>query len=110
MEWEDWISPDAWEDSDTGNLTSWPSLKISVPFRISPVAKLQDFHHLGQFIFDDDQLQYLLVNLVHARGKNTIRDGVMVLRYKWPSQFCLLSEWDLKTVLLSLYFYGEAMQ
>ena len=100
IEWEDWISPDAWEDSDPGNLTPCPSLELSVP-----VTKL---HHLGQFTFDNDQLQYLLVNLVWQ--SNSLQDGIKVLRYKWPNEFSRLSSSDLMTVLESVESHGEAMQ
>ena len=105
IEWEDWISPDAWEDSDPGNLTPLPSLELS-----TPVDKFQDFYHLGQFMFDDDQLQYLLVNSLLAGGRNSIREVATVLRYKWPSQFRRLSDSDLETVLLSVNSHGEATQ
>ena len=105
IEWEDWISPDAWEDSDSGDLTSWPLPQLS-----APVDKLEDFHHLGEFIFDDDQLQYLLVNATLAGGRNSIREVATVLRYKWPSQFRRLSDSDLETVLLSVNSHGGATQ
>ena len=105
IEWEDWLSPDAWEDSDSGDLTSWPLPELS-----APVDKLQDFHHLGEFMFDNYQLQYLLVNSTLARGRNSIREVATVLRYKWPSQFRWLLDSDLETVLLSVKSHSEATQ
>ena len=105
IEWEDWISPDAWEDSDSGDRTSWPSAELS-----APVDKLQDVHHLGELIFDDYQLQYLLVNSTLAGGRNSILEVATVLRYKWPSQFRPLSDSNIETVLLSVNSYGEAQQ
>ena len=105
IEWEDWILPDAWEDSGSGDLTFWALPELS-----APVDKLQDFHHLGEFIFDNYQLQYLLVNTTLARGRNSIREVATVLRYKWPSQFRWLSDSDLETVLLSVKPHGEATQ
>ena len=105
IEWENWISPDAWEDSDSGDLKPSPSLELS-----APVDKPQDFHHFGPFIFDNDQLQYLLVNSTLAGGRNSILEVATVLRYKWPSQFHRLSDSDLETVLLSLDSRGEVTQ
>ena len=105
MEWEDWISLDAWEDSDPRNLTPSPSLEFS-----APVNKPQGFHQFGQFIFDDDQLRYLLVNSTLAGGRNSILEVATVLRYKWPSQFHRLSDSDLETMLSNVNSHGEVTQ
>ena len=104
IEWEDWISPDAWEDSDPGDLTPSPSLELAAP------VEFEDFPHLCQFLFDDNQLQYLLVNSTLAGGRNSIREIATVLRYKWPSQFRQLSDLDLEMVLLSVNSNEEATQ
>lgn len=103
IEWEDWISPDAWEEFDPGNLTPSPS-----PEPAAPVDMFQDFPHLCQFLFDNNQLQYLLVNSTLAGGRNSIREIATVLRYKWPSEFRQLSDLDLETALLSVNSHSEA--
>ena len=105
IEWEDWISPDAWEDSDPGNLIPSPSQELA-----APVVEFQDFPHLCQFIFDDNQLQYLLVNSTLAGQRNSYREIATVLRYKWPSEFRQLSDLDLVMVLLSVNSHDESTQ
>ena len=54
---------------------------------------------VGLFEFEAEHLNYILVNLKLARGINTIREVVLVLRSIWPDRFRYLQESDVQMVV-----------
>ena len=94
----DVASLDAEEDFELGDLASWHTPRLSSPLTLESLTESQAIHHIGRLKFSDYQLEYVLVNLVHAKGTNTTSQVVSVLRYKWPKQFKMLLDSDLEMV------------
>lgn len=73
-------------------------MEPSLPFSLIPLTKPGDVR-VGPFIFSEDQLEYVFINLEHAGGINTTSQVALVMKYKWPDQFRLLLESDLEMVM-----------
>lgn len=98
MDPHDVTSLDAEENFELGDLVSWLTPRLSSPLTLESLTESQAIPHIGRFNFSDYQLEYVLVNLVHAKGTNTTSQVVSVLTYKWPKQFKLILDSDLEMV------------
>lgn len=99
MDPHDSASLDAPEVIESGDSASSLTTGLGPPLELTPVTKDPAVHHVGRFAFSEDQLDYVLVNLVHVEGINTTSEVVLVMKYKWPEQFELLLNSDLEMVI-----------
>lgn len=108
MDVHEYASQDALEKVGSGDLASSVAAKPLYSFSFTSLAKPQCVHRIGRFKFNDDQLNYAIVNLELGGGINTTYEVVVVLRYKWPNRFRTLLESDLEMVIEWLSTYIQA--
>lgn len=99
MDPHDSASVDAQNIIEAGN--SAPSLTTGLDpaLMITPGTEGPAVHQVGPFLFNEYQLDYVLFNLVYAKGFNTPGQMVLVMRYKWPEQFPLILKSHLLMVI-----------
>ena len=99
MDPQDSASVDAQDTTEPGDSASWRTTLLPSPPMLTPVTANPVVYHVGRFPFSEYQLDYVLVNLVHIEGINTISEMVLVMKYKWPEQFELLAKSDLEMMI-----------
>lgn len=89
---------------------AWLHTQPPPPPTLTQLIEYPAAHIIGRFEFSSHQLEYVRVNLAYPKGTNSVREMVLVMKYKWPMQFRSLRESDLERLIQWLYPIPPALQ